>query len=135
MQTLIAAFKTITLLIFSALIAIAALLIPAHLRSVDTAVIELAGTKGDSPLAKAEEALDSAFVGPAKLITQAAVTDKGDSDKIISRASELLAKNPGYVISGGPDPYFEDFLKLVQVDTQKTGRKNAVLSVLLPRTE
>ncbi|MEM1221409.1 MAG: hypothetical protein AAGH40_01490 [Verrucomicrobiota bacterium] len=135
MHTLIAVFKTITLLILSALIAIAALLIPAHLRSVDMAVIKLAGTKGDSSSAKAEEALDSAFVGPAKLISQSTVTDKGDLDRIISRTSQLLAKNPGYAISGGPDPYFEDFLRLVQVEAEIAERKNAVLSVLLPRTE
>ncbi|MEM8867451.1 MAG: hypothetical protein AAGC73_04205 [Verrucomicrobiota bacterium] len=135
MPTILAVFKTISFLMLSLLVAVAALLVPAHLRSVDAIVIERAGAKGDSSLSKASEALDAAFVGPAQLITKAAITDLTSIELIEARSAALIEKNPAYTVSGGPDPYFEDFLELVRMETSQDAAKNAVLSTLLPRTE
>jgi hypothetical protein len=132
---MVALFKTITLLLLAALLATVALLVPAHLRSVDPAVVELAGTRETSSEDKIWEDLNAAFVGPAGIITQATQLPTPTRATIQARINELLIRDPKLSISGGPDRNFEDFLELIQESGTATRQSPAIVSLLLPRSE
>lgn len=125
-------------IVFTALAVVLACLslsIPVHIRSIDGAAVEYAGAQGPSNLAKIEEALNAAYVGPAQRIAEATQAQAENNGQFKRRSSELLEKSPIYRISGGPDRAFQDFLKLVQSDNSGSVANPSVISLLLPRTE
>jgi hypothetical protein len=126
---MVALIKVILFWIFAALFAAGALLVPAHLRTVDTSVLEKAARDESSPDALISVILNAAQVGPAERLIEATRTDRALHQ---AQIDALLKKDPQFAISGGADPTFEDFLDLVQLDQTKN---NAVISLLLPRSE
>lgn len=125
---MVALFKTITLLLIATLFAMVALLVPAHIRSVDASVIELAGERASSVEDKIWEEINAAYVGPAKRF---AAATHHESTAQQTRIQHLLHQNPDFTTSGGPNRDFEDLLK--RSATQR--RSSAVVPQLLPRAE
>lgn len=126
---MLALFKTISFWILAAVLAACALLVPAHLRSVDASVIKQAALEDSAPIDIIEATLNAAQIGPAERLIDATTTDEAPFQ---TQIDALLARDPQFAISGGADPTFEDFLELVQIDTAKN---NAVVPLLLPRSE
>jgi len=124
--------KTALLLALSLLAAAAAFLVPAHLRSVDPVVLAQAGDQGRSPAERLRSELDAAHLGPARLMADAVAADAGLRETLRVREAELTALNPVYRASGGPAPYFETFLTLVQRNLDSESN-NGVISLLLSR--
>ena len=125
---MVALLKTLILLIIATALAMTALLVPAHIRSVDPTVVELAGADGSSVEDKIWEEINAAYVGPAQYF--AAATGNEDAAQQ-AHIQQLLEKNPNFASSGGPDRDFEDLLK--RSATQRTS--SAVIPQLLPRSE
>lgn len=124
--------KFIICLIASAALGLAGLLIPAHLRSVEPAVLSAVALNGDSNEAKIAESLKAAHTGPAQWITLATSTEDANptSKSVATSATPYLA------ISGGPDRDFEEFLKLLSKKRlQSLTENHPVISILLPRSE
>jgi hypothetical protein len=125
---MLALLKTLSLLTIATTLAMTALLVPAHLRSVDPSVIELAGANGSSVGGKIWEEINAAYIGPAQRFAAAT----GNEDTVQqARIQQLLNKNPDFFSSGGPDRDFEDLLK--RSPTQRLS--SAVVPQLLPRAE
>lgn len=125
---MVALLKTLTLLIIAAALAMTALLVPAHIRSVDPSVIELAGANGSSVEEKIWEEINAAYIGPAQRIATATGSETPAQTK---RIQQLIEKHPNYTSSGGPDREFEDLLR--RSPTQR--RSLTVIPQLLPRAE
>ncbi|CAA6678807.1 MULTISPECIES: hypothetical protein [unclassified Lentimonas] len=125
---MVAFIKTITLLLIASCLAMAALLVPAHIRSIDQSVIELAGANGTSVENKLWEEVNAAYIGPAQRI---AAATQIEAPLLQARIVELLQKNPDFSLTGGPDRSFEDYLK----SSVNSRRAAAVIPQLLPRVE
>jgi len=125
---MVALIKTITLLLIACCLAMAALLVPAHIRSIDQSVIELAGANGTSVEDKLWEEVNAAYVGSAQRI---AAATQAEAPLLQTRIAELLQKNPDFSLTGGPDRSFEDYLK----NSVNSRRAEAVIPQLLPRGE
>jgi hypothetical protein len=128
-------FKTVALVVLAGALALLGISIPAHVRSVDSSVIELAGQQGNSNLSKIEESLDAAYIGPAKRIAVATQAKSSTSQAFNLRAQELIERTPHYRISGGPDRTFHALLKLIQPRPSLTLTNPSVVSLILPRIE
>lgn len=126
---MVAFLKTITFWIIAAILAACALLVPAHLRTIDVSVMKQAALEANTPAKIIAASLNAAQIGPAERLIDATKTTDTAFD---SQIDALLAKDPQFAISGGADPTFEDFLELVQIDEAKN---NAVVPLLLPRSE
>jgi len=129
---MVALTKTTIFLILAVLFAALALLVPAHIRSVDSAVIRLAATQDSSPADKISEALNAAQIGPAEWIISATRPNEPERERFSNNIQNLLANNPQFATSGGADRSFEDFLELVQ---NQPAKRKAVVPLLLPRSE
>ncbi len=132
---MLATLKTLILLLIAALLAVIGFMFPAHLRSVDSSVLQWAGQQERSAADKAWEVLNAAHIGPAQRITAATNLDESTRHELQQRVNILLARNGQYHISGGPAPYFEAFLSNAHPTGLKRDTPNAVLSLLLPRSE
>lgn len=130
-----AVLKTLSLLLFAAVLAILAALVPTHVRSVDQAVVEWFGANGQSSGAKVWEVLNAAHIGPAEHLLIATQIDGSELDEMTQRRAELLAAHPDYRLSGGPSPVFESFLENAHPNGLPLNTPNAILSMLLPRSE
>ncbi|MGJ8639653.1 MAG: hypothetical protein ACSHYA_09695 [Opitutaceae bacterium] len=126
---MVALLKIIIFWIIAAVFAACALSIPAHLRTVDSVVLEFAGSKAGSPNELVSVALSSAQIGPAERLINATNTSR---EPFSAQIENLLKSNPQFSISGGADRTFEDFLELVQIDQVAN---NSVIQLLLPRSE
>jgi hypothetical protein len=85
------------------------LCIPAQLRSVSPLVLESAGAGTRTLVALARDFLDAGQIGPAQWAWQAdPAAAPGEGER--HRARLLLERFPVYRLSGGPAPYFEQFL-------------------------
>jgi hypothetical protein len=124
--------KTISFLIVAILLAATAILVPAHVRTVDQSVLQLAASEGDTPAETITVALNAAQVGPAQRLIEATDLSSNERQQFQSRINSLLAKDPQFAISGGADPSFQDFLELTQITKPDN---NAVVPLLLPRSE
>lgn len=127
--------KTLILLLLAAALAVIGLLFPAHLRTVDSSVLQWSGEQGRSSADKAREVLSAAHIGPAQRIAAASDLDEPTRHELQQRVNILLARNGQYHISGGPAPYFEAFLQSAHPTGLERDTPNAVLSLLLPRSE
>ena len=130
-----ALLKTISLLLIAAIIAAGAALVPVHIRSVDQAVIEWLGLNGQSAGSKVWEVLNAAQVGPAQHLIAATEQQESTLIEMSQRTDQLLNDQPNYRITGGPAPVFESFLRNAHPDGMPPETPNAVLSMLLPRSE
>lgn len=124
--------KTISLLIVATLLAATAILVPAHVRTVDQSVLELGANAGTSPSEAIAVVLNAAQVGPAQRLIEATQFGPSERSQFQAQIDGLLTKSPQFAISGGADPTFQDFLELTQITEAKN---NAVVPLLLPRSE
>lgn len=124
--------KTISLLIVATLLAATAILVPAHVRTVDQSVLERAGEAGTTPSEAIAVVLNAAQVGPAQRLIEATQVSPTEGSLFQAQIDGLLAKSPQFAISGGADPTFQDFLELTQITK---ANNNAVVPLLLPRSE
>lgn len=122
--------KTITLLILASLLAAIALLVPAHLRAIDAAVLQLAGQLAPSSDAEISITLDAAELGQAQLLMQVIPLKPKLTANYQTAIAGLIANAPLLALSGSPDPSFLKFLERLNGAPPKS---SAVISLLLPR--
>jgi hypothetical protein len=132
---MLAIFKTIALLAIALLLAAVGLLIPAHLRSVDIAVIEASAQEGRALDTLLNETIRSAHTGPALRILAAAQVAPASAPALQVQIDALISQRPSLRASGGPDRILEDFLALVQSTPEAARRPLPLLPQLLPRSE
>ena len=132
---MLALFKTIALLSIAVLLAAAALLIPAHLRSIDMAVIEASSENGRALETVLGETIRSAHVGSALRIIEAAQLSPAVKRPYMQQIQALIDQRPSLRASGGSDRILEDFLELVQSDRSGGLTIAPLLPQLLPRSE
>lgn len=132
---MLAPFKTIFLLVIALLLAAMALLIPAHLRSIDLAVIETSAEDGRAIDTVLNETIRSAHIGPALRIMATAKIAPAAAQTYQAQIDTLIAQRPSLLASGGSDRILEDFLELVQSEAPKVAQPLALLPQLLPRSE
>ena len=125
---MVASIKIIFFLGCALLLAAAGLLVPAHIRSVDPSVIQLAGSRASSVEDKIWEAINAAHIGPAQRIARATGWHNAEQQ---ARIQQLLQQNPELALSGGPDRAFEDFVPLAASPPSST----AVIPQLLARSQ
>lgn len=124
--------KTIILLLLAAVLTLGGLLVPAHLRSVDTIALAAAGAQGISNAAKITESLNAAHTGPALLLATATNAPAASHAKIAA----LGDQQPAQLLLGGPDAGFEAFVDLLpRTRLDGTTRSIPVISLLLPRND
>jgi hypothetical protein len=132
---MLATLKTIFLLVIALLLAAVALLIPAHLRSIDLAVIETSGEDGRVIDAVLNETIRSAHIGSALRIMAAAKIAPATAQIYQAQIDTLIAQRPSLLASGGSDRALEDFLELVQSETPQVAKPLPLLPQLLPRSK
>ncbi|MDQ8205971.1 hypothetical protein QEH52_00490 [Coraliomargarita sp. SDUM461003] len=137
---MLAIFKTIILLVVALLLAAAALLIPAHLRSIDLAVLQAHAKQADAGHAVdvvLNESIRSAHIGSTLRILNGTRTRPDRRQPYQAQIRELLEQRPSLLASGGPDRTLEDFLELVQAKPSATAgiEPRPLLPQLLPRSE
>jgi len=132
---MLAIFKTIALLAIALLFAAAALLIPAHLRSIDLTVIEASGENGRAIDSVLTETIRSAHIGSAVRILKAAQVMPATAQAYEAKIQALIEQRPSLLASGGPDRILEDFLALVQFEPREGMQPLPLLPQLLPRSE
>jgi hypothetical protein len=132
---MLAFLKTIVLLGIALLLAAAALILPAHLRAVDRAVLAASAGDGRTIEAAMEETIRSAHVGPALRIMDAARLAPAAARPNQQQIEALFAQRPGLRSIGGPDRVLQDFLELVRSDTAGDRGVQPLLPQLLPRSE
>ena len=123
--------KTILLLAFSAALTLGGLLVPAHLRTVDRVTLRTAAAQGPSNEAKITESLNAAHMGPARILAQAT----GSTEKFAPEIERLTKSRPTLALIGGPDPSFENFIRLLPQNRLADGTSAPIISLLLPRNE
>ena len=134
-RIMLAILKTIALLTVGLLLAVAATLIPAHLRSIDLAVIELCHEEGRAVDAILSETIRSAHIGSALRILEATDLTPAKAQAYEAQIQILITERPSLLASGGSDPILEDFLELIQFTPSEDINALPLLPQLLPRSE
>jgi hypothetical protein len=132
---MLATVKTVILLVIALLLATVALLIPAHLRSIDLSVIENSAANGRALDAVLDETIRAAHIGPALHIIDATQLPAAHAQKYQAQIQQLIAQRPSLLASGGADRTLEDFLELVQWVAPQSKQPLPLLPQLLPRSE
>ncbi len=132
---MLAILKTIAILAVGLLLAVAALLIPVHLRSIDLAVIELCHRESRTVDDLLNETIRSSHIGPALRVLEAADLDPAKAQTYIAQIQTLIAQRPSLLASGGSDLILEEFLELVRFTPNKDIETLPLLPQLLPRSE
>lgn len=132
---MLAILKTIAILAVGLLLAVAALMIPAHLRSIDLAVIELCHEEGKAVDGILTETIRSSHIGSALRVLEAADLEPVKAQTYKAQIQTLIAQRPSLLASGGSDSILEDFLELVQFTPSKDIETLPLLPQLLPRSE
>lgn len=132
---MLAIAKTTILLAIAALLTALAMLVPAHLRSMDLKVIEASSDDGRALEAVLDETIRSAHVGPTTLLIAGAAVDSATEQAYDSQIDALINQRPSLRLSGGPDRSLEDFLELVQSNSDPSENLLPILPQLLPRSE
>lgn len=103
---------------------------PIHFRSISPLVLEEAAfgtaTLGDIT----DDFLNRGEIGPPMLFNQVEPSLLDDPDRE-TRIVEILDQNPQFRFSGGPAPYFEQFIRLL--DQDQKAEANTVAALFLPR--
>lgn len=132
---MLAFLKTIALLGIALLLAIAALILPAHLRSVDRSVLEASAENGRAIEAVLDETIRSAHVGPAWRMIDAFRLAPAAARPYEQQIEALLIQQSDLRAIGGPDRVLQDFLELVRSDRSDDAGIQSLLPQLLPRSE
>ena len=132
---MLAIVKTLILLVIAALLTAVAMLVPAHLRSMDLTVIEASADEGRALEAVLDETIRSAHIGPTALLMAGAEVDSATTEAYRSQIDALSKERPSLRLSGGPDRSLEDFLELVQSNATIGAHTLPILPQLLPRSE
>ncbi len=106
--------------------------IPSYFRSVSPLVLEAAADGTPGMVEQAADQVGGGRAGLAKALLAAAGPD-ADPDRVArvqSEIADLLKRQPAYRWSGGPDPFYEQFLKQAQFLRED---ETHVLPTLLPR--
>lgn len=134
---MLALLKTTLPLAVALALAVAAMLVPAHLRSLDRQVVEAAADGGQALQAVFEESITAAHLGPTLLMQEATQVDGAAAENYREQIAELSEDRPSLWLSGGPDRAIESFLELVQSELSPAdaARPLPILPQLLPRSE
>lgn len=98
----------IVLVGFGLMLVFCGLLVPAHLRAVDAAVIEQAGVGTRSLIEEGYSLLSLEKEGPARLFWQVAQAEKAAGHEKLGLAlTNFTDSHPGLALWGGADPYLE----------------------------
>jgi hypothetical protein len=104
--------------------------IPSYFRSVSPLVLEAAAAGSPGLLEQADEQLQAGRPGLAGALLQAhAATGAAPDAAATARLRQLLEANPRYRWSGGPAPFYEQFLELAP---HLRADETAVIPALLP---
>ncbi len=88
------------------------LTIPAHLRAVDTDVLEHAGQGTPGLVSRGLELASQNQLGAAQLFSQAAKQQRlPGREKLEFAVDELSRQHPAWVVWGGPEPQFESIFQ------------------------
>ncbi len=121
--------ETLFLLATAALCSWLGVSVPVHFRAVSPAVLEEAGRNTESMADRAFIYLDNGQVGPLQVIWDASDRlPETESERI--RAQTILQEHPVYHLSGGPAPYYEQYLNFI-VETEELDRPGTVMEVLV----
>jgi hypothetical protein len=86
--------------------------IPAHLRAVDTVVIQRAGAKTSTLMTRGLQLVGDNQLGAAQLLSAAARWERlPGREKLQFAVDELARQHPGWVVWGGPEPHFESIFQ------------------------
>ena len=134
---MLALFKTTFLLAFAVALTVMAMLVPAHLRSLDRQVVAAAAEDGRALQTAFEESISAAHLGPTLLMRQATQIEGMAAQEAQAQTDSLTTERPSLWLSGGPDRALEAFLTLVQSEApaSEVERPLAILPQLLPRSE
>jgi hypothetical protein len=116
---------------FALVLAVSGLLVPAHLRSLDTAALEAAAESASSNAQQLKASLNAAHIGPAGWIAEATKARPEQGQSI--RAP--LASRPTAAIIGGPDPGFQAFIERLPSSRYAAAEPTPVIPLLLPRRD
>jgi hypothetical protein len=103
------------------------LLMPAHLRAVDTSVIQQAGSGSRTLLDQAALLASEKKIGPSQLLMQVAHAQNLPADENLQLAlKQLIGSDPALLVFGAPDPLLEDN---VQPPKAEPGKAFAVVPI------
>jgi hypothetical protein len=86
--------------------------IPAHLRAIDGSVVQQAGAKTQSLVARSLELVSENQLGAAQLLSQAARQEHlPGREKVEFAVDELSRQHPSWLVWGGPEPHFESIFE------------------------
>ena len=125
--------KSLFFLGVAAVLTATALLVPAHLRSVDRTVLSQAAERGLSAEGAVRAQLNAAAIGPAGHLARGTGLPADTASATEARIAELRAANPVLGVTGGPAPYLEAFLELTQKDHPEAVDHRAIVRLLLSR--
>ncbi len=126
------------LLLTGIVLAAMGLLMPVHFAAINDTVLEVAvGNQPGGAADAARHAVDRAEVGPAGLFLSSGFLESRLQSALQERVDVILSRHPHYRISGGPEPFFESYLRLVGADRELPLAENVPAStvhLLLPST-
>lgn len=108
--------------------------IPIHFKAVAPAVLQAAGRGSTQTAELARDALATGRIGVARLLWELPESPP-PSEPDRARARQLLETFPLYHLSGGPDPFFEQYLAFLpaSLSPQNLHSNPPLLQLLLPR--
>jgi hypothetical protein len=126
------------LLLSAAVLAAIGLIIPVHFGAVNDSVLEAAVRQMPGSAADpARHAVDRAEVGPAQLFLASGFIEPRLRTVLEQRTETVLKRQPLYGISGGPEPFFESYLRMIGLDRDSTVVRegsNKPVHLLFPAT-
>ncbi len=100
-------------LVLSAVLLLFGAGIPVHFRALAPSVLTEAGRGSDTIVDLASSYLDAGKIGPVELFLNLGFSEV-DEGSVRERRQLLHKTHPAYRLSGGPAPYFEQFLNLLE---------------------
>ncbi len=108
--------------------------VPIHYGAVAPSVIEEAGRGSDTVVERAEWFLDAGKTGPARILLEMAPEEDPDAGRERRRLDRILEERPHFRASGGPAPFFEQFLEIIGWQPGSVPREQeSVIEVAIPQ--
>lgn len=104
--------------------------LPVHFRAVSPLVLEEAGRGTDKPSDLHGDLLAAGRIGAAAMVAQTGL-DGPFAENFRHRRERILENHPAYRLSGGPAPFFEQFLRLLELEADVP--ESAIIPFLVPR--
>lgn len=104
------ALRAILFTALASLLALLALLIPAHFKAIDPAVLAAAGEESPTPETLARDLLNAAKTAPAWHFATV-FSDAGWAGEVKQQARQLEKTRPLNAVAGGPDVFYTLFLE------------------------